>query len=169
MVDHHCLLFVLLILVELLTITVYCLFCWYWWNCWPSLFIVCFVDIGGIIDHHCLLFVLLILVELLTITVYCLFCWYWWNCWPSLFIVCFVVIAGIVDHHCLSFLCIQFPLNVRIRTLVLYFVNNNKKYLTTLCETCWGLVALSTRCVVKDYCICEHPDIVKEYINMQVK
>jgi hypothetical protein len=42
-------------------------------------------------------------------------------------------------------------------------VNNS-----TLCETCWGLVALSTGCVVKDYCICEHPDIVKEYINMQV-
>jgi hypothetical protein len=48
-VDHHCLLFALLILVELLTITVYCSFCWYCWNCWPSLFIVRFVDIGGII------------------------------------------------------------------------------------------------------------------------
>jgi hypothetical protein len=92
-------LFALLILVELLTTTVYCSFCWYWWNGWPSLFIVCFVDISGIVDHHCLLFVLLILVELLTITVYCLFCWYWWNYWPSLFIVCFVDIGGIVTNN----------------------------------------------------------------------
>jgi hypothetical protein len=93
-VDHHCLLFVLLILVELLTIIVYCLFCWYWWNCWPSLFIVCFVNIGGIVDHHCLLFVLLILVELLTIIIYCLFCWYWWNCWRSLFIYFLFIISN---------------------------------------------------------------------------
>ena len=91
--SERCLI-VLLILVELLTITVFCLFCWYLWNYWPSLFIVCFVNIGGIVDHHCLLFVLLILVELLTIIIYCLFCWYWWNCWRSLFIYFLFIISN---------------------------------------------------------------------------